>query len=137
MAVLTTCILVGLGATALIGTTAYFCNKDKVEKEKLQARLNEIKNQIYANNVVIEKYTTIKSKVKNAIEYLNNGKNDFTSGGHVLDGTPLASTEFKNTINKLEQAINSIDVIIRELNDNINSLNAEKRQINARLAELD
>jgi hypothetical protein len=104
MAVLTTCILVGLGATALIGTGAYLWNKDDVEAERLNKRLTEISNETNANNTVIERYNTIKGKIQNAIDYLDNGKSDFVSGGHVLDNIPLANTEFSNTQKKLNQA---------------------------------
>lgn len=136
MGVLTTCILVGLGATALIGTGAYLWNKDDVEAERLNKRLTEISNEINANNTVIERYNTIKGKIKNAIDYLENGRTDFTNGGHVLDNTPLANTEFSNTKNKLNQAINNINNINKELNNNIEALKKERRQINAKLAEL-
>lgn len=136
MAVLTTCILVGLGATALVGTGAYLWTRKDVKAEELNNRLKEIENEINANNLVIGKYNTIKGKIQKAIKCLDDGKKAFANGGHIIAGVPLANAEISNTKNKLNQAITNVNNINNELNNNIKMLEEEKKQINSELAKL-
>ena len=64
---------------------------------------------------------------------LNSGMNDFTNGGHVYEGEPLANSEFNGCINKIDSAISNIDNIITRYNNDKSALIQEKNGLQAKL----
>lgn len=118
MAVITTATLVVLGVTALVGTGGAIglaCTREDRAKEKIK----KLKAENKQLNSAKEYVSNIKSKLTSAKEYLIDAKNDFKSGGHVLDNVPLANPEFTSCINKLDGAIKNATNLINDFNATI------------------
>ena len=118
MGFITTATLIVLGATALVGTGGaiwHACTEEDRAKEKIKQLKAENKQLNSAKNYV----SGIKTKLVNAKQYLTNAKNDFKNGGHVLDGVPLANSEFTSCISKLDGAIKNATNLINDFNDTI------------------
>lgn len=118
MAVITTATLIVLGVTAAIGAGGaiwHACTEEDRAKEKikqLKAENESLKSaREYVNNV--------KTKLVGAKEYLTDAKKDFKNGGHVLDDVPLANSEFKSCIDKLDGAIKNATNLINDFNATI------------------
>lgn len=131
-----TAILIGIGVVTLVGGIASWLTGDAVEEEKLKARIAEIDEALKTSRVIIEKYITVKDNLHKAVEYLKEGKKDFANGGHVLDGVPLANAEFEVSINKTSASVVNVENLIKDLQDNINALEKERKECEAKLAEI-
>lgn len=136
MAILTTAVIVGTAAIAVIGGLTHLFTGDAREKKEIKNRLEEIEAALSGFGQTLEKYSVVKDNLSNAIEYLTDGKNDFTDGGHVQDGKPLADELFSDSLHKLYSAFGSVENLVRDLNDTIADLKRQKRELEARLAEL-
>ena len=132
MAVMTTLAIIA-GVTLLIGGAATAGAYYATEDDRARARIKEIEQEIKNCNTIIDSFNNLKSKLQNGKYYLNESKTDFTNGGHVLDGVPLANSEFNSCIDKLNNAINNVNNIIKRYNDDKNELKKEKRELQAKL----
>ena len=132
MAVLTTLAIIG-GATLLIGGGAVAASWFATEDDRARARIAEIDQEIANCDTIIENFDYLKTKLSNGKSYLNSSKTDFKNGGHVLDGVPLANSEFKACITDINNAITSIDNIINRYTNEKAELNEERRQLQAKL----
>ena len=104
--------------------------KNKKSPEVVSKQLK--KENEYLNSVK-EYVSNLKSKLTNANNYLKDGREDFKSGGHVLDGVPLANTEFSDCISKMDGAIKNAQELINDFNSTISYNNAEIRKEQAKL----
>ena len=107
--------LIVLGATAVVGAIGYACTEDDRARERIKQLKAENEQLNSAKNYV----SGIKTKLSSAKEYLTNAKNDFKNGGHVLDGVPLANSEFTSCISKLDSAIRNATNLINDFNSTI------------------
>lgn len=131
MAIITTATLIVAGvACAISAAGGIWYAATEVD------RANEKIKQLQAENKQLESakqyVNNIKDKLTKSKEYLEQGKKEFKNGGHVYDDVPLANSEFKSCIDKLDSAIlnakNLIDdfnATIDENNKKINSISAE------------
>ena len=132
MAVLTTLAIIA-GVTLVVGGAATAGVYYATEDDRARARIAEIEQEIKNCNTIINNFNNLKTKLQNSKSYLNDSKTDFTNGGHVLDGVPLANSEFNSCINKIDNAINNINNIINRYNNDKSELTKEKRQLQAKL----
>ena len=122
-------LLVVSGVVAVGGGIYYAATEDDRAREKIKQLEAENKQLETAKNYV----NGIKSKLTSAKEYLNEGKNDFKKGGHVLDDVPLANPEFTSCISKLDSAIKSANSLINDFNSTIAQNNKDIRTEQAKL----
>lgn len=132
MALLTTLAIIA-GVTLVVGGGAVAVGYYATEEERARARIAEINSEISNCNTIISAFDNIKTKLVKSKEYLSDAKKDFTNGGWVQDGTPLANKEFKSCNSDIESAIGSIDNIINYYRNAISELNKEKRECEAKL----
>lgn len=131
MGVLTTIGLIVLGGvvvTSAITAGCYFATED----DRAKAQIQENEANINAYNQVIQEFNGLKTKLNNAKSYLNDAKSDFQNGGHVLDGVPLANSEFTACLNKISNSITYIDGFISNLNSAISELRTENNNLRAK-----
>jgi len=121
------------GAALVIGGGAVAGAWFATEDDRARARIKEIDQEIKNCNTIINSFNNLKTKLKNGKSYLNDSKTDFTNGGHVLDGVPLANSEFNSCISKIDSAITNINNIIKRYNNEKSELNSEKRKLEAKL----
>lgn len=136
MAILTTIVLVTAGVTLVGGGLNWLLTRDDVEKQQIQAKINELQTAIGSLNATISIFNSLKSNANESIDYLNSGMNDFTNGGHVMDGTPLAKPEFDDCLQKMTEAVNQVDSVLVDLNDTLAATNKELAAAKSKLAEL-
>ena len=111
MAVMTTIAIIA-GVTLLVGGLATGAAYYATESDRAKAEVARIDNEIQNCETIINYYMGIKTNLNTAYSYLNLGKSKFTSGGHVLDGQPLASAEFSSCMEKLTAAVQNVNNII-------------------------
>ena len=132
MAVLTTIAIIA-GATLLVGggiaAGTYFATED----DRARARIAQIDQEIKNCDTIINNFSGLKAKLQDGKNYLNDSKNNFTNGGHVYEGEPLANSEFNGCINKIDSAISNIDNIITRYNNDKSALIQEKNGLQAKL----
>ncbi|MBR6690239.1 MAG: hypothetical protein IKL65_02795 [Bacilli bacterium] len=121
-----------LGATVLGGggTALYYY---ATEDDRARARIAEIDQEISEYTTIINSFNDLKNKLQNAKNYLSDSKTDFTNGGHVSDGVPLANTEFDSCIGKIDSAIADINNIYNYYDNRISELEKERKQQEAKL----
>ena len=132
MALLTTLAIIA-GVTLVVGGTAVAASYYATEDERARARIAEIDNEISNCNTIISTFNNIKDKLNSSKEYLDAAKKDFTNGGWVQDGVPLANPEFKSCNDDINSAITSINNIISYYNNAISELRKERRECEAKL----
>lgn len=132
MALLTTLAIIA-GVTLVVGGAAVAGTYYATEDERARARIAEINNEINNCNTIISAFDNIKTKLVKSKDYLSYAKTDFTNGGWVQDGIPLANKEFKSCNSDIDSAIESIDNIISYYRTAISELKKEKRECEAKL----
>ena len=120
------------GTTLVVGGGIVAGSYYATEEERRKARIEEIKEEIKNCDVIISNFSNLKKKLQESKSYLNESKKDFTNGGHVLDGVPLANSEFNSCISKIESAINNANSIIKRYNNEKSDLNKEKTKLEAK-----
>ena len=118
-------LLVGGAITAGV----YYATED----DRARARIAEIDQEIKNCDIIINNFNNLKTKLQNGKSYLNESKTDFKNGGHVLDGVPLANSEFNSCISKIDNAIININNIINCYNNDKSKLSKEKKELQAKL----
>lgn len=125
-----TLIVLGVGAAIGIGGGIWHaCTED----DRARERIAQLKKENEYLNSVKEYVSNLKTKLTNANDYLKEGREDFKSGGHVLDGVPLANTEFSDCISKMDGAIKNAQELINDFNSTISYNNSEIRKEQAKL----
>lgn len=132
MAILTTIAII-TGITVAVGTGitvgAYFATED----DRIRAEIAELEQKRDNCDTIITSFNGLKTKLNEGKSYLTDAKNDFTNGGHVLDGVPLANEEFTACNNKINGAITNINTIISDLTE---TKKAAQKKINELRAKL-
>lgn len=132
MAVITTATLIVLGVTAAIGAGGaiwHACTEDDRAREKIK----QLKAENESLKSAREYVSNIKIKLESAKEYLTDARSDFKNGGHVYDDVPLANSEFKSCIDKLNGAIKNAKNLIDDFNATIAENNKKMNSISADL----
>lgn len=132
MAILTTLAIIA-GVTLVVGGTAVAASYYATEEERARARIAEIDKELANCNTIISAFQTIKEKLLSGRNYLDAAKQDFTNGGWVQDGIPLANPKFNSCDEEINSAIGSIDNIINYYNNAIYELRQERRSCVAKL----
>lgn len=107
-----TVIAIIAGATLLIGGSATAVAYYATEDERNRAKIEKLEQDNSNCNKIINHFSKLKEKLKSGKSYLNDPKEDFAAGGHSLDGEPLANSEFKSCISKIDNAIDEATNII-------------------------
>lgn len=133
MAILTTLAIIA-GGTLLIGATATGVAYYATEDDRARARIAEIDADLSKCDTVINSFDEIKEKLCNSKNYLTEAKKDFTNGGWVLDGTPLANKEINDCTKKIDEAAANIVKIINYYEKVKKDLRKERRECEAKLS---
>ena len=131
MAALTVTLCI-IGGLALIGTSGaiwYSATEDDRQAERDKQRVEALKAENEQLAVALAYVKNLQTHISNAQSYLAKSKQDFTNGGHVYEGEPLAKTEFDNCEKNLSEAytragnlITDLDATITRNTNEINSL---------------
>ena len=78
---------------------------------------------------MIEHFEGLKKKLELCKEYLNNSKKIFADGGHVLNGVPLANSEFIMCIEKIDNSISNLENLINRYTSDRSKLYDEKNRL--------
>lgn len=118
MGVLLTGTLIVVGSLFAIGTTGAIVHaatedeRNAAEKKRLETENEGLRS---AKNYV----ESVKDKLKEARDKLSYARDDFKNGGHVLDGVPLANTNFQSCLDKLDNAMTYAERLVSDFDETI------------------
>lgn len=112
--VLGICYVVGL-ATAYVVATG---EAEKAEQEAANRRyaIQKLKDEYNFCDVIISAYVDLRSELTNSKTDLNNAISWFSSGGYSYDSIPLAYSDMRACITKIDDSIEYVNVIISDFN---------------------
>lgn len=110
----------------LLGAGIVYACYDSAQKEEAQEQIERINLNIGKIQNLKPQYENLKSALNSGKVYLENAQNNFKNGGHVLDGIPLANSEFESCKTKINDSVNQINTIIQSLDEAIKDLEAER-----------
>ena len=117
MSLIVATLVVGGALTAIgIGGGIWYAS---TEDDRARERIKQLEAENESLNFAVDYVSNINNKLNSAKDYLNQAKKDFQNGGHVLDGVPLADTEFTSCINKINGAITNATNLINDFNATI------------------
>ena len=127
-------IILGVGAVATgVGIGHYYATADERKIAELEAEKEQLKAQIDSFNKVKDKMYSNKKNTEKARDYLQEGKQYFLDGGHVNDGVPLASDEFRKISNVTLKVMNAANNVYNCLVTDISNMH---RRIDAIVKEI-
>lgn len=131
MSVLVTTLAVA-GIITAIGVGGGIWNS-LTEDDRARERIKQLEAENASLNSAIDYLNNIKVKLSNSKDYLEEARNDFKNGGHVLDDVPLANPEFTSCIDRLQGAITNSENLINDfyatIENNNNEISKEKAKL--------
>lgn len=124
--------LIVLGIFTAIGVSGAIVSAC-TEDERARARIDELQAQNNAINAALKNLYSVQRKLQSAINYLTSSKTDFTNGGWVNNGIPLANNEFGFSMTKVNNALTNCNNLINDFNNTFDSNNAEITRLSAKL----
>ena len=124
--------LVVLGIVTLVGVSGAIWSSC-TESDRAQAEIDRLRSENLAINKALEDLYDVQSKLESAINYLTNSKNDFTSGGWVNNGIPLANNEFGYSMTKVNSALTNCTNLINGLTATVNANNTKINQLSLKV----
>lgn len=117
-------IIGGVTILAAVGVSHY-----QSAKNSKAAELQEIEMNLAAYEKIITSFETLKKNLEISKNNIGYGKNVFANGGYKYDGLPLANSEIKNSISKLDASITTVGKLINIYVGEKNKLTERKKRL--------
>ena len=128
-AIIGLCIAGGAVVSTEVTAGIYKGTADERELEENSRKIDQYRENIVSQTDLVSEFTALQQQLIEAKNNLNQSKNNFQNGGHVLNNVPLANPEFNSCFKDINNAISSVEALISELSASIKNMEKEVEKL--------